>query len=197
MIKKIISATQIAHKIHLFRGQRVMLDFDLAALYGVTTKVLNQAVKRNAARFPDDFMFRSSSDEIATVSQIVTPLRGRKRSRSQIVTLKRGQNLKYLPHAITEQGVAMLSSVLRSERAVKVNIAIMRAFVQLREALETNRALAQKFSELEQRVGKHDDEIAAIIDAIRQLIAPPGKPRREIGFHARETSPRYGVRSRR
>ena len=91
----------------------------------------------------------------------------------------------------------MLSSVLRSERAVKVNIAIMRAFVQLWEALETNRALAQKFSELEQRVGKHDDEIAAIIDAIRQLIVPPGKPGREIGFHVRETSPRYGVRFRR
>jgi hypothetical protein len=101
------------------------------------------------------------------------------------------------PIAFTEQGVAMLSSVLRSDLAVKVNIAIMRAFVKLREALETNRELAKKFSELEQRVEKHDDEIAAIIDAIRQLMAPPKKPAREIGFHVRESAPRYGRCKRR
>ena len=153
MSKEVIPATQIARAIHFFRGQKVMLDFDLGALYGVTTKVLNQAVKRNADRFPDDFMFRLSSEETAMLSQSVTPSGGRKRSRSQIVTLKRGQNLKYLPYAFTEQGVAMLSSVLKSERAVKVNIAIMRAFVKLRETLETNRELAKKFSELEERVG--------------------------------------------
>ena len=100
--------------------------------------------------------------------------------------------LRSRPYAFTEQGVAMLSSVLKSERAVKVNIAIMRAFVKLRETLETNRELARKFSELEKRVGKHDDEIGAIIDAIRQLMAPPEKPRREIGFHVREKAPRYG-----
>jgi hypothetical protein len=98
------------------------------------------------------------------------------------------------PYAFTEQGVAMLSSVLNSERAVKVNIAIMRAFVRLREVLETNRELAQKFAELEQRVGKHDQEIAAIIEAIRQLMTPPEKPRREIGFHVREKPGRYRVR---
>ena len=98
--------------------------------------------------------------------------------------------------AFTEQGVAMLSSVLNSERAVKVNIAIMRAFVKLRETLETNRELARKFSELERRVGKHDDEIAAILEAIRQLMAPPEKPRREIGFHVRERAARYRVRTR-
>src|SRR4029077_7398721 len=96
--------------------------------------------------------------------------------------------------AFTEQGVAMLSSVLNSARAVKVNIAIMRAFVKLRETLESNRELAHKFAELEKRVGKHDDEIAAIIDAIRQLMAPPVKPRREIGFHVREKAPRYRTR---
>ncbi len=111
--------------------------------------------------------------------------------KSQIVTLKRGQNIKYRSYAFTEQGVAMLSSVLNSERAVKVNIAIMRAFVRLREALETNRELARKFSELERRVGQHDDEISAIIDAIRQLMAPPEKPRPEIGFHVREKTPSY------
>jgi len=116
------------------------------------------------------------------------------RSRSQIVTLKRGKNIKYRPYAFTEQGVAMLSSVLNSERAVKVNIAIMRAFVRLRETLETNRELARKFAELEKRVGKHDDEIGAIIDAIRQLMAPREKPRREIGFHVREKAPPYRTR---
>ena len=99
--------------------------------------------------------------------------------------------------AFTEQGVAMLSSVLKSERAVKVNIAIMRAFVKLRETLETNREMGRKFSELEKRVGKHDVEIAAIIDAIRQLMAPPAKPRREIGFHVREKSPHYRTRNHR
>jgi hypothetical protein len=117
------------------------------------------------------------------------------RSRSQVVTLKRGQNVKYRPSAFTEQGVAMLSSVLRSERAVKVNIAIMRAFVKLRETLETNRQLARKFDELESRVGKHDDEIAAIIEAIRQLMVPAPRPKREIGFHVREKAAPYRTRN--
>jgi ORF6N domain-containing protein len=178
MKTEIVPIKVIAQSIRLLRGQKILLDVDLATLYGVTTKALNQAVNRNRDRFPDDFMFRLSADEAG-------------RSRSQFVTLKRGQNIKYLPYAFTEQGVAMLSSVLRSERAVKVNIAIMRAFVNLRATLETNRELARKFSELERRVGKHDQEIAAIIDAIRQLMAPPEKPRREIGFHVREKSARY------
>jgi hypothetical protein len=113
------------------------------------------------------------------------------------VTSSWGGIRRALPYAFTEQGVAMLSSVLRSERAVKVNIGIMRAFVRLREALETNSALARKFSELEKRVGKHDEEIGAIIEAIRQLMAPPEKPKREIGFHVRETAPRYRTRKAR
>lgn len=184
MSDEIISLELIAQAIRVFRGQKVLLDFDLAALYGVSTKALNQAVKRNRTRFPNDFMFRLSAAE-------------RKSLRSQFVTLKRGEHLKHSPYVFTEQGVAMLSSVLRSARAVKVNIAIMRAFVQLRGLLETNRELARKFSELEGRVGKHDTEIAAIIDAIRQLMAPPKKPAREIGFHVRETAPRYRVRKRR
>ena len=194
MSKEIISVEQIAQSIYLLRGQKVMLDGDLAALYGVETRVLNQAVKRNAARFPKDFMFQLSTEEIERISPIVTSPLGRQRSRSQFVILKRGRNIKYRPYAFTEQGVAMLSSVLRSDRAVKVNIAIMRAFVKLREMLETNHALAQKFSELEKRVGKHDKEISAIIDAIRQLMAPPKEAAREIGFHVRETAPRYGTR---
>ena len=188
MKKELIPAAQIAQSIHFLRGQKVMLDFDLAALYGVATRVLNQAVKRNAARFPDDFMFRLSVTESESLLF---------RSRSQIVTLKRGQNIKYRPYVFTEQGVAMLSSVLKSDRAVKVNIAIMRAFVKLRETLETNRELGRRFAELEKHVGKHDVEIAAIIDAIRQLMASPEKPRREIGFHVREKAPRYRSRNHR
>ena len=202
MSKEIVSIDRIAHRIHLLRGQKVMLDFDLAALYGVATKVLNQAVKRNRGRFPDDFMFQLSAGETANLksqfvissSQDVVDKRFL-RNRSQIVTgpLKH-RELRSRPFAFIEQGVAMLSSVLNSERAVKVNIAIMRAFVKLRETLETNRELARKFSELEKRVGKHDEEIAAILEAIRQLMAPPEKPRRKIGFHVREKTARYRTR---
>ena len=197
MGREIIPTTRIAQSIHLLRGQKVMLDFDLATLYGVATKALNQAVKRNRDRFPNDFMFQLNLSETAALmnwSPIVTSF-PKRRSRSQIVTLKRGQNLKYRPYAFTEQGVAMLSSVLKSERAVAVNIAIMRAFVRLREVLETNRELARKFAELERRVGKHDEDIGAIIEAIRQLMAPPTTPRREIGFHVREKAPRYHTNS--
>jgi hypothetical protein len=181
MSNDVIPVELLARTILVLRGQKLLLDADLARLYGVTPKVLNQAVRRNIDRFPDDFMFQLTAEEAESL-------------RSQFVTLKRGEHRKYRPYVFTEQGVAMLSSVLRSERAVKVNIAIMRAFVQLRAALETNSALARKFGELEQRVGKHDDEIAAIIEAIRQLMAPPSKPKREIGFHVRETAPRYRTR---
>ena len=196
MSKDIVPVSRIAQSIRLLRGQKVMLDVDLAALYGVATKVLNQAVKRNAARFPDDFMFKLSGEEMERISQTVTSSLGLERSRSQFVTLKRGQNIKYHPYAFTEQGVAMLSSVLNSARAVKVNIAIMRAFVKLREALETNREMARKFAELERHVGKHDEKIDAILEAIRQLMAPLTKPRREIGFHVREKAPSYRARKK-
>jgi len=180
MSKEIVPTKQLAQSIHFLRGQKVMLDFDLAALYGVATGALNRAVKRNASRFPSDFMFQLTLKDVENLRcQFGISSWGGSRSR---------------PFAFTEQGVAMLSSVLRSERAVKVNIAIMRAFVKLREALETNHALARKFSELETRVGKHDEEIAAIIDAIRRLMAPPAKPSREIGFHVQEKPPRYRTR---
>jgi hypothetical protein len=182
MSKAIIPAQQIAQGILYLRGQKVMLDYDLSRLYGIETRALKQAVRRNRERFPADFMFELSASEMETVvSQFVIPSRRRFGGAR--------------PMAFTEQGVAMLSSVLNSERAVKVNIAIMRAFVKLRETLESNRELARKFAELEQRVGKHDDEIAAILDAIRQLMAPPEKPRREIGFHVREKAPRYRARN--
>ncbi len=183
MSTAIIPIERIAQAIFVIRGQKVMLSQDLAALYGVAVKALNQAVKRHAARFPADFVFQLTSDEFDNL-------------KSQIVTSSWGGIRRALPYAFTEQGVAMLSSVLNSERAVKVNIAIMRAFVKLRRILETSRDLARKFSDLERRVGKHDEEIAGIIEAIRQLMAPAEKPRREIGFHVREKTPRYRVRKR-
>ena len=194
MSKEIIPAEQIALRIRHFRGEKVLLDFDLAALYGAETRVINQAVRRNADRFPADFMFQLSSEEAATLSQVVTPsVAGHNVPNSSQIVMSSGKyrGKRYRPYAFTEQGVAMLSSVLNSESAVKMNIAIMRAFVQLRRALETNRELARKFSELERRIDKHDTEIDAILEAIRQLMAPPEKPRREIGFHVRETAPHY------
>lgn len=160
----------IARRILVLRGQRVMMDIDLAQLYGVETKALNQAVKRNLARFPGDFMFQLTLEE----AQV---------SRSQSVTLKRGQNVKYRPYAFTEQGVAMLSSVLRSERAIAANIAIMRAFVRMREILAAHTVLAGKLNELERRIDSQDETIVEILGAIRQLMSPPPAPaRRPIGF---------------
>ena len=183
MSKKIIPIERIAQRIRHLRGEKVLFDSDLAQLYGVTTGNLNKAVNRNRDRFPSDFMFQLTAEEAKhLIFQI-----GRSKGRG---------GRRHRPHAFTEQGVAMLSSVLNSERAVKVNIAIMRAFVRLRQTLETNRELARKFSGLERRVGKHDEEIAAIIEAIRQLMAPLEKPRREIGFHVREKTSRYRVRKR-
>ena len=183
MSKEIIPVERVVQSIRWIRGQKVLLDSDLAALYDVQTKNLNKAVKRNGERFPADFMFQLTPEELRSL-------------RFQFGTSKARGGLRYRPHAFTEQGVAMLSSVLNSERAVKVNIAIMRAFVKLRKTLDTNRELAKKFTELEQRVGKHDEEIAAILEAIRQLMAPPEKHRREIGFHVREKAERYRVRNR-
>src|SRR6267378_6994247 len=163
---KALAPSVVAPMVHWIRHEKVILDFDLARLYGIETRALKQAVRRNRERFPADFMFQLSANEIETVvSHFVIPSR-RRFGGAQ-------------PMAFTEQGVAMLSSVLNSERAVKVNIAIMRAFVKLRETLETNQQLARKFAELEKRVGRHDEKIDAILEAIRQLMAPPEKPRRE------------------
>ncbi len=184
MSKKVIPIERIAQRIRHLPGEKVLFDSDLAQLYGVTTGNLNKAVNRNRHRFPSDFMFQLTAEEA-------------KRLIFQFGISKSRGGRRHMPYAFTEQGVAMLSSVLNSERAVKVNIAIMRAFVRLRQTLETNRELARNFSGLERRVGKHDEEIAAIIEAIRQLMAPAEKPRREIGFHVREKMPRYRVRKRR
>jgi phage regulator Rha-like protein len=183
MSKEIVPIERVLQSIQWIRGQKVLLGSDLAALYGVQTKNLNKAVKRNAERFPADFMFQLTPEELRSL-------------RFHFGTSNVRGGLRYRPYAFTEQGIAMLSSVLNSERAIKVNIAIMRTFVKLRGVLEKNRELVKKFSELEQRVGKHDEEIAAILEAIRQLMTPPEKPRREIGFHVREKAERYRVRNR-
>jgi hypothetical protein len=166
----------ITQSILVFRGHKVLLDEDLAVLYGVPTKVLLQAVKRNIGRFPEDFMFQLTAAEWTAL-------------RSRFVTSKsqRGGR-RYEPHVFTEQGVAMLSSVLNSERAIAVNIEIMRAFVKLRELLVSNKELARRFDQLEARVDKlvaHDEAIAAILSAIRELMTPSLPPvHRPIGFTA-------------
>ena len=168
----LIPLERIGSAIRLVRGQKVLLDNDLARLYGVETRVLNQAVKRNAERFPDDFMFQLSPDESEAWL----------RSRSQFVILKRGENLKYRPYAFTEQGVAMLSGVLHSDRAVQVNIEIMRAFVQLRQLLASHADLARKLEALEK---KYDSRFKVVFDTLRQLMSPPEPKRGEIGFHVK------------
>ena len=163
-----ISVESIASRIFLIRNHKVMLDSDLAELYGVTTSALNQAVRRNIDRFPSDFMFQMTDSEFSNL-------------KSQFVTSSWGGRRK-LPLAFTEQGVAMLSSVLHSERAVQVNIAIMRAFVQLREMRSSHKELAHKLEELERKVGIHDQTIVQLIEAIRELMEPPVEKRKQIGF---------------
>jgi hypothetical protein len=165
-------ALDIQRAILLIRGKRVMLDADLAVLYGVPTKALIQAVQRNLGRFPDDFMFRLTQREVTSL-------------RSQIVTSSLGYRWggrRHLPYAFTEQGVAMLSSVLRSPRAIEANIAIMRAFVRLRALLVSHEELAQKLEDLEKT---YDANFKVVFDAIRELMSTPTSPRRAIGFRPR------------
>jgi len=185
----LIPAEHIARQILLIRGQKVLLDVHLAELYGVETKVLNQAVKRNIKRFPDDFMFQLSRKEWFEILK------------SQIVTSSSDHGgRRQPPNVFTEQGVAMLSGVLNSSRAIRVNIAIMRTFVQLRQMLASNADLARKLAELED---KYDEQFKVVFEAIRELMEPdtPAEAaRREIGFHAdvrsREAKPRLGSKRR-
>lgn len=168
----IVPAERIQQAIFLIRGEKVILASDLAKLYGVTTKRLNEQVKRNRARFPDDFMFQLTSEEAESL----------RRSRSQFATLKRGRNIKYLPYAFTEHGAIMAANVLNSERAVQASVAVVRAFVRLRQMLASNAELARKFEELEK---KYDAQFKVVFDAIRQLMTPPETKRKQIGFHAK------------
>lgn len=163
----------------ILRGQRVMLSADLAELYGVEVKVLNQAVKRHTDRFPEDFMFQLTWDEVKTLTDQSIEVSANSTSRSQSVTLKRGKNIKYRPYAFSEQGVAMLSSVLNSSRAVSVNIEIMRAFVRLRKLLASHEDLARKLDALEK---KYDSQFKLVFDAIRQLMVAPDPKQKTIGF---------------
>lgn len=173
----LLPSERIARSILLLRGQRVLLDADLAQLYGVATKVLVQAVKRNLERFPGDFMFQLTDQEFRHLrSHPVTS------SLESLAPVGWGGR-RSAPYAFTEQGVAMLSSVLSSPQAIAVNIEVMRAFVRLREVLAGNRKLAAKLGELERKLEGHDQTITNIIDAIRQLMEPPSAPKkRPIGF---------------
>jgi hypothetical protein len=186
MTSPLIAVDALSDRIHLVRGQRVMLDSDLAELYGVTTKRFNEQVKRNIERFPSDFMFQLVEDEDESLrSQFVT-LNTDDPLRSQIATLKpgRGQHRKYLPYVFTEHGAIMAASVLNSPRAVEMSVFVVRAFVQLRALLASSRELSERLNELERKLSPHDQAIAGLIDAIRQLTATPAKPSRPIGFTA-------------
>jgi len=173
--RQIIPPERIESQIFVLRGHRVMLDRDLAGLYGVALKRLNEQVKRNFERFPDDFMFRLTLEEGKVVML----------SRSQIATLKRGQNIKYRPYVFTEHGAVMLANVLRSPVAIRASIQVVRAFVNLRRMLTGHDDLARKIDTIERRVGKHDAELQEVFRILRKLLEPlPVPPRRPVGFVA-------------
>ncbi len=182
-----VPTERIEERILLARGHKVILDAHLASLYGVETRVLVQAVKRNLGRFPSDFMFQLTPEEIDSL-----------RSQFVISNARRGRGgRRYQPYAFTEHGVAMLSSVLHSSRAIQVNIAIMRAFVRLRETLALHKELASRLADLERKIESHDEGIRTLFEAIRQLMAPPEKERPSIGFRLKEAGPVYRLRRRR
>lgn len=175
----VVTTDKIERSILLIRGHRVMLDADLAELYGVSTRALNQAVKRNRYRFPSDFMFRLT-----------------KKEKEQVITnCDHLQKLKFspaLPSVFTEHGAIMLASVLNSQKAIAASIYVVRVFVRLREMLGTHKALARKITELESRIESHDEHIRALFDTIRHLMVPPDKKKRRIGFIVSERAARYG-----
>ncbi len=171
---ELIATPAIEKRIFVVRGRQVMLDEDLADLYGVETRVLVQQVKRNAKRFPGDFMFQLTSAEAEVL-------------RSQIVISNEGRGgRRYAPYVFTEQGIAMLSGVLRSDRAIAVNIEIMRTFVELRRVASSYAAIETKLEEIERELGGHDEQLHQIFKTLRQLIAPPARPKRPVGFRAPE-----------
>ncbi len=192
--KSPIPIEQIDGMIRTIRGTRVMLDRDLAKIYGVPTKAFNQAVKRNRQRFPEDFMFRLSPEEARALQA----------SRSQFVTLKRGQNVKYLPYAFTEYGALMAANILNSARAVQMSIFVVRAFAKMREALRGTAELARKLAALEKkltaRLDVHEAAIVQVLREVMQILNPPPEPqprRRRTGFHVHEEATRgYRVRRR-
>ncbi len=174
--RAVVRIEQVENVILSIRGNRVILDRDLAQLYGVTTGNLNKAVRRNMERFPEDFMFQLTPEEYKTL-------------RFHFGILEKGRHSKYLPYAFMEQGIAMLSSVLRSTRAVQVNIEIMRAFVRLRQMLSSHKDLERRLVALEK---KYDEQFRVVFDAIRALMASPDKPPKRIGFEVKERKAKYG-----
>lgn len=179
----------IQNRIYEIRGERVMLDKDLATLYEVEVKVLNQAVKRNMKRFPKDFMFQLTKEEFEQLRFQIETSETKDSSRSQIVTLKtgRGSNIKYFPYAFTEQGVAMLSGILNSDKAISMNIAIMRAFVEIRRILIQESDLKTQLKEIKERIGEHDAQLNQIYDAMENLLDASAtqktwEERKRIGF---------------
>jgi hypothetical protein len=169
-----ISLDVIERRIVSLRGHRVMVDRDLATLYGVETRTLNQAVKRNLDRFPSDFMFRMTPKEASEYAP----------SRSQAVILKQGQNVKYLPYIFTEHGAVMLANVLKSPSAVRASIQVVRSFVRIRQRLVTHELLAKQMGKLAGKVGKHDVELRRVFMTLRGMLEPPMRPKRKIGFLA-------------
>jgi hypothetical protein len=179
-----IDKYSVESAIHLIRGQRVMLDADLAAIYRVTTKSLNQQIRRNRKRFPPDFAFQLTAEEFRFL-------------RSQIVTSKMGRGgRRYRPWVFTEHGAIMLAAVLNSDIAVQASIRVVRAFVRLREMVAANAQLSAKLEDLERRLDSHDEAIVDLFATLRRLLEPEAKPRRQIGFHVRERVARYRVRRR-
>jgi hypothetical protein len=174
----------IESSIIVIREQRVILAADLAYIYGVETRALNQAVKRNIEKFPHDFMFRLTRTEVQEIAA----------SRSQSVILKRGQNIKYLPYAFTEHGAIMAANVLNSPRAVQMSVFVVRAFVRLRQMIITHKELAAKLRELERKVSEHDGDIRSLFQAIRQLMTPAEPNKRKIGFLVKDRAAGYGKR---
>jgi hypothetical protein len=178
-----IDKYSVENAIYLIRGQRVMLDADLATIYGVTTKRLNEQLKRNQSRFPEDFAFQLTAEEVRTL-------------RSQIATSKGRGGRRYRPWVFTEHGAIMLAAVLNSDIAVQASVRVVRAFVRLREMVAANAQLAVKLEELERRLDSHDEAIVDLFAALKRLLEPELKPRREIGFHVRERAARYRIRRR-
>lgn len=190
MKNDLLPIAQIQARIHIVRGKRVMLDADLARFYGVTTFNLNKAVNRNLDRFPEDFSFVLTMDETRDLI-FQSGISSGQPTQKKVITKGRGGTRKPA-RAFTEQGVAMLASVLRSSRAVVVSVALVRAFVQLRELLTTHRELAVKLGELERKLAGHDHAIRNLFETIRQLIEPPEKATKELGFHTLLKKPRRG-----
>jgi hypothetical protein len=172
--RAVLPAEVVETRIFVLRGHRVILDRDLAELYGVETRAVNQAAKRNADRFPADFMFQLAPEEAEAVLRL----------RSQSVILKRGQHLKYLPHVFTEHGAVMMANLLKSSIAIQASIQVVRAFVHLRRLLAANEDFAQKLEAIERRIDRHDAELQSILDTLDAMLQPPETPERrlQIGF---------------